>query len=109
MRRIDCVMCIAENDDCGTLANIGSWEDVMPSKGFWVMPRTRVGQIGAGVTVATILWATIVGATGFVLVLVIISAMGIVWTAILRHGDAALVLWVLAMAGSGWLFLTIIR
>ena len=96
-----------QNDDYGTLTHWRGQEDVMAANELWLMPRTRVGQMGAGVSGATVFWAVYAGASGLALALAILVAVGIVWTAILRHGDAALVLWVLGIAGVGWLSLTI--
>jgi hypothetical protein len=35
---------------------------------------------------------------------IVVVTVGVLWTAILRHGDAALLVWLGALLGTGWVF-----
>ena len=74
----------------------------------WLLPRTRVGRVGmlaASVCIALGLFdiggGWLMGAS--------VVTLGIVWTAILRHGDNALFLWLDALLGTGWVFSVFLR
>ena len=79
----------------------------MEPTGWWLLPRTRVGQIGVGLAGAAGVLAVFAAGTGLALSLVVLVATSIVWTAIVRHGDATIVLWLLGIAGLGWVLLTV--
>ncbi len=74
----------------------------------WLLPRTRVGRVGLlaacvcallGLFDVADIWFMGAGAV----------TQGIVWTAMLRHGDRALILWLLGTVGMGWFVLTLMQ
>ncbi|MFM2310246.1 MAG: hypothetical protein RLY87_2368 [Chloroflexota bacterium] len=81
----------------------------MKQQRLWIWPRTRVGIVGAMAVVAFIgvtLWMGNFAVPGTV---ILAAVTGVLWTAIVRHGDASVVLWLMACAGIGWLVLLVIR
>ena len=63
----------------------------------WVLPRTRVGRVGAAVATATFVWALWGGPNELGQIIALAAAVAVVWTAVVRHGDASLLLWVLGL------------
>ncbi len=69
----------------------------------WLLPRTRVGIVGMlAACCCTVLG--MFGVAGSWLIVTVVATVGVLWTAILRHGDAALLLWFGALLGTGWIF-----
>ena len=79
----------------------------MTSNTRWLLPRTRVGLVGAVAAFGCIVMALLGVAKGW-LMLAVLATVGVVGTAVLRHGDHSLVLWVLGTVGLGWLLLTLL-
>lgn len=75
----------------------------MTTNTSWLLPRTRVGRVGlfAACGCAVLGLFDVVG--GWFMVIVVVT-VGVLWTAILRHGDAALLVWLGALLGTGWIF-----
>jgi len=80
----------------------------MELRGIWLLPRTRVGQIGAVITAAAFVWVVWAGTAGVTGMVALGAAAAVVWTAILRHGDASLVLWVIAGTSLAYFLYTVV-
>lgn len=80
----------------------------MTDQRWWIWPRTRVGMVGAAASIVLFVWFVSVGSIGILGMFFLATVTGILWTAIARHGDASLALWLMAIGGSGWLVLLMI-
>lgn len=73
----------------------------------WILPRTRVGSIATLCAAACVGYAVVTGslAGGGFWVAVAVSML-LAWTAVLRHNEHCVILWVLTALGTGWLLVT---
>jgi len=74
----------------------------------WLLPRTRVGRVGMFAACGCAVLGLFDVAGGWLMGAGVVT-QAIVWTALLRHGDRALMLWLLGTMGLGWLVLTLMQ